>query len=107
MPGPLGGVTVMDLRDELLTVAELAVGIAGFSAIVAAFSRQGEYHEADVARFRLLFTAAAAAVGLAFVPGLLSDSDFSGQSLWRIASAIMIAVWFAQMIPGVLGMRKY
>ena len=96
----------MELRDELLTVAELAVGIAGFSAIVAMFSRQGEYHLADVNRFRALFTTAAAAVGFAFVPVLLSDFGFSGQSLWRVASAIMIALWIAQVIPTSLSIRK-
>jgi hypothetical protein len=96
----------MELRDELLTVAELAIGIAGFSAVVAAFSARGHLHESDLYRFRGLIVIAATAAGLAFVPSLLSSSGVSGPTLWSTASAIMIVAWFAAVIPFGLLMRN-
>ncbi len=89
----------MELRDELLTVAELAVGIAGFSAIVAAFFRGRRLSNVDIERFRGLLVVAGSAVALAFIPSLLESSGFSGSTLWRVASGLMIAAWFTAMIP--------
>ncbi|MFV1979011.1 MAG: hypothetical protein ACC649_06630, partial [Myxococcota bacterium] len=97
---------VVEFREELLTVAELAVGIAGFSAVVAAFSRRDTYDYRDVVRFLILFTTAGVAIALAFVPSILSDLGLSGPRLWRTASLIMIAAWFAQMIPSTLRLTR-
>ncbi len=41
----------MEASDELLTIAELAVGLAGFSGVVVAFTRQGELSLTDRYRF--------------------------------------------------------
>ena len=89
----------MDLRDELMTVAELAVGIGGFSAVIVAFLHSGRLRESDTERFRALITIAGYSVGLAFVPSLLENSGLSGSPLWKVASGVMIAAWFAGMIP--------
>lgn len=89
----------MDFRDELLTVAELAIGIAGFSAVVAAFAHRGDLQERDIDRFRILITSAGAAVILAFVPSLLSGLGLSGAILWRIASGLMVVAGLGGMIP--------
>lgn len=71
----------MELRDELMTVAELAVGIAGFSAVVVAFLHGGHLNENESTRFRALIVTAGCTVGLAFVPSLLENSRFSGSPL--------------------------
>jgi hypothetical protein len=89
----------MEFRDELLTVAELAIGIAGFSAVVAAFSRQDRLHELDAGRFLTLVVIAASAVVLAFLPSLLHGSGYSGPALWRAASGLMVVFWVASMVP--------
>ena len=96
----------VDLRDELITVAELAIGIAGFSAVVVALSPHGKLHERDLQRFGGLMVLAASAVALAFVPSLLHASGLSGPALWRSASGIMVVVWVAGMLPYSLLMRR-
>jgi hypothetical protein len=89
----------MDFRDELLTVAELAIGIAGFSAVVAAFAHRGDLQQRDIDRFRILVTSAGAAVILAFLPSLLSGLSFSEENLWRSASGLMAIAGLGGMIP--------
>ena len=45
-------------REELLTVAELAIGIAGFAGVIAAFLQRGGLHPVDRGRFVTLLSAA-------------------------------------------------
>ena len=89
----------MDFRDELLTVAELAIGIAGFSAVVAAFAHRGGLQARDIDRFRILVTSAGAAIILAFVPSLLSGLGLSDVALWRTSSGLMVIAGLGGMIP--------
>lgn len=75
----------------------LAIGIAGFSAVVAAFTIRGELDPQDRARFVWLFSTAFAAALLCFVPVVLAEVGLAGASLWRASSGIMIAVWLLTM----------
>jgi hypothetical protein len=45
-------------EDALFTIAEMAIGVAGFSAIVAAFTGQGPLTATDRRRFVWLYAAA-------------------------------------------------
>jgi hypothetical protein len=83
----------MGVSDELLTIAELAIGIAGFSGVIAAFLQRGGLHPFDRFRFVNLFATAFIALVLAFVPLLLEDIVPSANELWRISSGIMIGAW--------------
>jgi hypothetical protein len=80
-------------RDELLTVAEISIGIAGFSGVVAAFLQREQLHQLDQARFINLFVVAFSALFLTFVPISFSYAGFSGMALWRWSSAAMIFAW--------------
>jgi hypothetical protein len=84
----------MEASDELLTIAELAIGIAGFSGVIAAFLQHGGLHPFDRSRFVNLFFTAFSALVLAFVPILLGGVALPGNELWRISSGVMIGVWF-------------
>ena len=55
----------MEGVDALPTIAEMAIGLAGFSAVVAAFTIRGELSQTDRSRFLLLFTTAFVAALLA------------------------------------------
>lgn len=94
----------MELQDELLTVAELAITIAGFAAVVTAFTTRGSLHANDIARFRILILCAGVAAALAFVPSLLFSLGYSGAGLWGTASAVMVVValvsWAASRMQG-------
>ena len=71
-------------------ITEFAVGVAGFSGIIAALGyRAGEL--GALGRFRvlnLLTTALAAAFG-GLVPQLLAGFGFVGESLWQCSSIVL------------------
>jgi len=87
-------------RDELLAIAEIAVGIAGFSGVVAAFTQRGGLSTADRLRFLAIFLSAFSALLLAFVPIALTYSGVSGAAIWRVSSVVML-VW------SVVGLASY
>ena len=83
----------MAVEDALFTIAEMAIGVAGFSAIVGAFTGSQALTVSDRRRFVWLFTNAFVAALLAFVPVLLADAFHSDSELWRYSSASMAGVW--------------
>lgn len=85
----------MSTSDALLTVAEIAIALAGFSAVVAAFVREGELSRDDRVSFAWLFTTAFVAALLAFVPTLLAEA--SVEEIWRSSSRVMVLAWLASM----------
>lgn len=90
----------MEHREELLTIAEITVGIAGFSGVVAAFLQRGGLHEVDRRRFVNLFLTAFTALALAFVPIALSQLVDDPDRLWRLSSATMIGAWILGTMVG-------
>ncbi len=89
----------MEASDELLTIAELAIGIAGFSGIVVAFSHRRGLRETDRWRFITLFLLAMLALILAFVPFGFHHAGQAGPALWKGSSAVMLVfsigvTWF-------------
>ena len=80
----------MEASDELLTIAELAIGLAGFSGVVVAFTQRGALRQTDLFRFIALFSLALAALVLAFVPFGFHHAGQSGTAIWRGSSAIML-----------------
>jgi len=93
----------MTAADALMTIAEMSVGFAGFSAVVGVFTTRGELSRLDRFRFVFLFTSAFAAAVLAFVPILLSESGFEGPELWVASSGTMVVVW---LLGAVFGARN-
>jgi hypothetical protein len=93
-------------RDELLTVAEIAVGIAGFSGVVAAFTQQGSLTPADRLRFLAVFVTAFSAVLLAFLPIALSYSGVGSPGVWRWSSLIMLGWSLMGLAPYPHGVRR-
>ena len=91
----------MQASNELLTIAELAIGLAGFSGVVVAFAHQGQLTIVDRWRFAGLLSLSMGAAVVAFVPSLLDLAGFSGESLWRASSVIflIIAVPYAAIFP--------
>jgi hypothetical protein len=100
----------MDARDELLTIAEISIGIAGFSGVVAAFLHRDVLHPVDRARFVMLFGLAFTTLGLAYVPIVVSRLFEEAVQVWTYSSAVMVAVWCATvtltylfLMPELLG----
>jgi hypothetical protein len=80
----------MGASDELLTLAELAVGLAGFAGVVVAFAYHGELEAIDRLRFIGLFTIAISTAVFAFVPFAFSYINFSEAATWRCSSAAFL-----------------
>jgi hypothetical protein len=85
---------VMIERDVLLTLAELAVALAGFSAIIGVLGARKSSADIKVNALRLQvmletsFMVAAAAL----IPVLLDQFNLSPAMLWRVAAAIFLCM---------------
>ena len=83
----------MEGSDELLTIAELAVGLAGIAGLVVAFTHGGKLLPTDRFRFIALFSQALFAAFLAFVPFGFHHAGQVGPAVWRASSGVMVVVW--------------
>ena len=71
----------MEATNELLTIAELAIGLVGFSGVVVAFTRGDALRKADWFYFIALVSSAAITALLAFIPFLVHHAGLVGPSL--------------------------
>ena len=90
------GVRVVE-KDLLLTIAEISVALAGFSAIVGLLgNRSGRSDiKVDALRLQVMLEISFQVAAGAFVPVLVSLFEFEVWASWRIASA----AWLAIAIP--------
>ena len=91
----------MQASDELLTIAELAIGFAGFSGVVAAFTHRTGLSETDRYLFIILFTVALLAVFASFVPFGFHYLGSAGPALWFGSSVVTLIA--GVVIGAVLG----
>ena len=83
----------MEASDVLLTIAEMAIGLAGFSGVVLAFTYQGRLRPADRYRFLGLFTQALTVAFLCLVPFGFYHAGYAGDAIWRGSSAVAVLFW--------------
>jgi len=82
----------MDYFEGLQTIAEVAVGIAGFGGIIVAITRnRDEWESWDEIRIWGVLVPSISAVLLALLPLGLSSAGLASDALWRVASGIMVA----------------
>jgi hypothetical protein len=96
----------LDGHDELLTIAEIAVGLAGFSGVVAGFLQRGGLSAADRLRFISLFITVFATLVLAFIPIALAYGDFQDESIWRLSSIVMMLAGIAGFVSIPFAMHR-
>jgi hypothetical protein len=81
----------VDVAEILPTIAEVALGIAGFSSVMTAFmKRPGKLTRIEIYRIAVLLGASLGAMFLAFVPLLCSGLGAGASASWRVSSAAMI-----------------
>jgi len=90
----------VDVREELLTIAEIAVGLAGFAGVVAAFMHRVDTPRADRIRFVNLFAAAFATIVLAYTPLVFLHLGVRGEDVWVRSSVVMLLAWFINSAIG-------
>ena len=81
---------MLEVRDELLTIAEIAIGITGFTAIIVAFLQRDGLHEFDRVRFVSLFLVSLATLNLAFLPIAISHLTSDGATIWSYSSSVFL-----------------
>jgi hypothetical protein len=82
----------MDEKELFLTIAQTALGIAGFSGVMGAFmKRPGKLNDVETYRVGVLLGISFSAMFLAFLPLLLGSMGAMGPRLWVLASATMAA----------------
>ncbi len=92
----------MQGADALFVVAEVSIGLAGFSGIVAALYARSSWHPLDKWRTVSLLMISFVTLGLALLTFGLYSLGIDGSTLWRAASAVAVAI----SIPsGVIGLR--
>jgi hypothetical protein len=78
--------------DALLTVAEVALGLAGFSGVVAVFGRPGGgWADADRFRLTVLLNTSISALLLALVGVGLALAGLGNDALAGVSSGLMLA----------------
>ncbi|MDX1733821.1 MAG: hypothetical protein R3228_05615 [Halioglobus sp.] len=82
----------MEASDELLTIAELAITLTGFSGVVAAFGHQDGLRKDERFFFVALVIVAISTALLAFVPFIFHAAGITGSDTWKYASGTMLAV---------------
>lgn len=81
---------MIEASDELLTISELAIGLAGFAGVVVAFADRGELRQSDRYRFIGLFSQALTVALLSFVPFGFHHAGQVGGAIWRASSGVAI-----------------
>lgn len=85
----------MEGAEILQLLAELAIGVLGFSGVVAVLGRRsaGEWAEVDRARFFWMLWATTLVLASSLIPFLFHHGGIAGPPLWGWCSAIAATAW--------------
>jgi hypothetical protein len=98
----------MDWLVGMESIAEVGIGLAGFSGIVVAFlHRKGNMTTLDRIRLGILLSAAFGAVFLALLPFGLVAVNLEGPMLWVTASAVHATVSALQLAGLAILTRRF
>ena len=86
----------MAWETALSSAIEVAIGIAGFSGIIAVFGERADrkWGVDDVLRLQMLLTASAVAGLFAFLPFILVSVPLDEMLVWKLGSGLQI-LWYA------------
>jgi hypothetical protein len=66
------------------TIAQVAIGLAGFSGVFVALTQRGGFEPADRFRLQFLLFASMGALFLALLPSALFARSWSDETAWRV-----------------------
>ena len=97
----------MDPDTVLTTVIEVAIGIAGFSGIVAALSQRSSAISIEGFLYlRVLLTASFLCIFFSFLPLLLASAEVEDRAIWVIPSSIWSATFTIVLIYRAIELRR-
>jgi hypothetical protein len=97
--------SAMQDTDLLTAMAQLAVGLAGFTGVASVFDRRGDHMHAraQAERLRGMLEMALIVAGAALLPIVLERTGVDAPLAWRIAAACLLTI----TVPGsILGIRR-
>lgn len=101
----------MNPYDALIIVAELALGIAGFSGVVVALgARPGIWPRVDRLRLAALLSFSLGALLIVLIALTLLALNFGDQTVWRLSSLFMTILFAAillSIVPGAWSITRH
>ncbi len=98
------------IPDLLQTIAEISIGLAGFSSLIVALRKTpGPLTDVQKYRLRILFALTFGAMFLSLLPDLLSNFGIAEQRIWMHSSSAMFAyslILVSWMITGARRLAK-
>lgn len=94
-----GGSIINDVANALLTVAQVAIGLAGFSAILVALSgKPHQWTPVDAFRIRNILAFSFQSVFLSLVPFVLAFFSLPESTVWKVSPVIIALATFADVL---------
>jgi len=100
-------VFVIDVASALLTVAQVAIGVAGFSAILVALSgKPHQWTPVDAFRIRNILALSFQSVFLSLVPFVLAFFSLPEPSVWKVSLLILALATLAGVVLVLAGVYR-
>jgi hypothetical protein len=95
------------IPDSLQTIAEISIGLAGFSGLIVALRKNpGPLTDVQKYRLKILFAMTFGAMFLSLLPDLLLNFSVPDERIWFDASAAMFAYSLFFVIWNIAGARR-
>lgn len=95
------------IPDSLQTIAEISIGLAGFSGLVVALRKDpGPFDDIQKYRLRILFSLSFGAMFLALLPDTLVNFGVPDERVWFASSAAIFACSFLFMAWWIMSSRR-
>ncbi len=96
----------MEDVEALMTIAQLAMGLAGFSSVVVTLNQRSAVNENEKYFFFVLITVTFTAIFMALVPLGIHHLGYVGASLWKICSTIMLTGSIVLIVLNTMAVPK-
>jgi len=100
-------VTVIDIPSALLTFSQVAIGLAGFSAILVALSgKPHQWTAVDAFRIRNILAFSFESVFLSLVPFVLTFFSLRAALVWQVSLWILALVTLGAVLQIFIGVYR-
>lgn len=98
---------VIDIANALLTLAQVAIGLAGFSAILVALSgKPHQWTPVDAFRIRNILAFSFQSVFLSLTPFLLAFFSLPEPRLWKVSLLIIATATLGGVVLVLIGVYR-
>ena len=99
--------SVIDVANALLTLAQVAIGLAGFSAILVALSgKPHQWTPVDAFRIRNILAFSFQSVFLSLVPFVLAFFRLPESSVWKLSLLVIAIATFGGVLLVLSGVYR-